>query len=112
MMDKAKRRRELNKELKRITRVLKTKYHPEKIILYGSFALGRVHEWSDLDIVVVKKTKKRFYDRIYDVSRLTDPNVAVDFLVYTPDEFEDMRLWSPFIKYEVLKKGETLYEVS
>lgn len=105
-----KRRQKLNRELVRIVSLLKKKYKPEKIILYGSFAHGRVYEWSDLDLVVVKKTKKRFYDRIGEASGLFDHREAVDLLVYTPEEFADMLKWSPFIKYEVLKKGRILYE--
>lgn len=108
MTGEEKRKQELDKELKRITEILRAKYQPEKIILYGSFAHGKIHEWSDLDLVVVKKTNLRFYDRISEVSSLYDHQEAVDFLVYTPEEFADMQRWSPFIRNEVLAKGKVL----
>lgn len=109
-MTKTQRKKQLNSELNKITKVLKEKYKPEKIILYGSFASGKVHEWSDLDLVVVKKTNKRFYDRIGEISGLYDHREAVDFLVYTPEEFADMARWNYFIRDEVVKKGKILYE--
>jgi len=49
----------LNQELERIVEVLKNKYKPEKIIAYGSIATGKIHEWSDIDIAIIKKTSKK-----------------------------------------------------
>lgn len=100
----------LNLELKRITQVLKTKYKPEKIILFGSAASGQVKQWSDLDIAVIKNTQKRFYDRIGEVLKLANPSEAVDFIVYTPQEFRDMQSYSWFVNEEIVKKGKIVYE--
>lgn len=104
------RKQVLETELTRIVRVLKDKYEPEKVILYGSLARNKVRQWSDLDVVIVKNTPKRFYDRIGEVLTMTDPNEAVDFLVYTPEEFQDMQQYSRFIGEEVIKKGKVLYD--
>jgi predicted nucleotidyltransferase len=51
------RRIELRAELERIVRVLVEQYDPECVILYGSFAHGNIHEWSDLDLCVIKRTE-------------------------------------------------------
>ena len=101
----------LESELSRIVKVLKEKYHPEKIILFGSFANGKLHEWSDIDIAIIKDTKERFIDRLHAVSSLTRPSVGVNFIVYTPKEAQDMidRNHYFFID-EILKKGKVLYE--
>jgi predicted nucleotidyltransferase len=88
---------ELRNEVDRIVRVLVENYSPEKIILYGSTTHGKVRQWSDLDIVVIKNTDLRFYDRIGDVLRVTRPHEAVDFLVYTPKEFSDMKKYNYFM---------------
>ena len=99
-------------ELKRIVSVLVKKYQPLKIILFGSALTGKTHQWSDLDLVVIKKTKKRFSDRIGELISLSEPKVPTDFLVYTPEEFEKMSQDNYFIQDEILKKGKTLYEQS
>ena len=54
----------LEETLDRILDALKTHYAPEQVIVFGSLASGHVTETSDLDLLIVKKTDKRFYDRI------------------------------------------------
>lgn len=87
------------------------KYGPEKIILFGSYARGEIDEYSDMDFVVIKKTGKRFLERLIEVAKLIDNDLGqVDVLVYTPEEFADMvKSENPFMK-EVLKDGKVVYE--
>lgn len=101
---------ELNKELARISDILVHQYNSQKIILFGSLAHGNVHEFSDIDLIVIKESDKSFYERLEEVVLLTMPNVGVDILVYTPEEFERLqdRL---FFEEEVLKKGKVIYSV-
>ena len=73
-------------------------------------ATGKVSRWSDIDLMVVKKTNKRFYDRIGEVLQITNPREAIDVLVYTPEELRDMMSYSYFVRDEVVKKGKVLYE--
>ena len=107
---KMKRKDLLQEELFRITEILTRKYHPQKIILFGSFANERIKRWSDLDIAIVKNTQKRFMDRLKEVALLTQPKVGVDFLVYTPEEFEEMKKNSFFFQEEIFRKGNVIYE--
>jgi len=105
------RKRLLQKELKRITDIVIKRYLPDKIILFGSLANGKVQEWSDIDLVVIKETKVRFIKRMQEVGLMTSPRLGVDFIVYTPEEFENMiKDDNYFIKDEVLKKGKVLYD--
>src|SRR2546426_205425 len=46
----------LEQELHRMVEILIRKYEPEKLILFGSAAQGELHEWSDLDLVVIQRT--------------------------------------------------------
>lgn len=104
------RKKNLEKELKRILHILKRDYQPEKIILFGSLAKGRIKEWSDIDLILIKRSKKRFLDRIGEVIKLCSPKIGVDFIVYTPEEFRYLSKVEPFIQEEVLKKGKVIYE--
>ena len=81
------RRALLEAELKRYVERLREAYDPERILLFGSLASNNVEEWSDIDLVIIKQTKSRFLDRIREVMQLLRPQVGVDILVYTPDEF-------------------------
>lgn len=87
------------------------KYQPEKIILFGSYATGEADEYSDLDLVVIKNTDKRFMERLVEASKIIGLNVGkVDVLVYSPEEWERMIEWENPFAQEVLKRGKLVYE--
>jgi predicted nucleotidyltransferase len=66
-------------------------YGAERIYVFGSWARGAQDELSDLDVVVIKNTRKPFFHRLREVSALLPRDFgAVDILVYTPDEFAKM----------------------
>jgi len=102
------RRLRLEDQLSRLLPDL-PKWGVKKVILFGSFARGEARSRSDLDLLIIQETSKRFLDRLDMFYKLIDPQVAVDILVYTPEEFERMRAQSPFIQH-ILKEGRILYE--
>ena len=105
------RQAKLHQALERILLTLAAEYRPEKVILFGSMAQASVGAWSDLDLVVIKDTPKPFLQRLKEVALLCQAPVGVDFLVYTPNEFDQMIAErNPFILEEVLRKGKVLYE--
>jgi len=87
---------------------------PEKIILFGSYAYGNPTPDSDVDLLVIMKTKAREIDRYVAVSNLLYPRqFPVDILVKTPQEMEaEARKTGNFFMREILKKGRVLYERS
>lgn len=109
-MDKNSRKIKLEAELKRIVEILCAKYFPEVLILFGSLAKGKIKENSDIDLVIVKQTGKKFTERIGEVISLCKPKMAIDFIVYTPEEFSDIRQKEPFVQKEIIEKGKLLYE--
>ena len=85
------------------------KYKPAKIILFGSAATDQMNPDSDLDFLVVKDDKKSHHDRMVEVYKLVDKDIAADFLVYTPEELTTrVKMGDPFIK-SVLSEGIVLY---
>ncbi|GAH30797.1 unnamed protein product, partial [marine sediment metagenome] len=76
----------------------------------GSLAEGQPGNWSDLDILVIKKTHRRLIDRIGEVISLCKPKIATDFIVYNPEEFRELCQTEPFVQKEIVEKGKTLYE--
>lgn len=111
-MNNATRQTELNKALDSILSILKNQYHPEKIILFGSMSNNAAIEtWSDIDLVIIKDTPLPFLQRLKEVALLCKAPVGVDFLVYTPTEFDQMIAeQNPFILNEIVGKGTVLYE--
>lgn len=101
---------ELQKEIEYITNQIVEKYKPERIILFGSAAWGKFTPDSDVDFLIIKKDTPYYgIDRMRELDRIIDRNIAVDMLVYRPEEFDErLRLGDPFIKL-ILKEGKVLY---
>ena len=67
----------------------------EKILLFGSAARGQQDEYSDVDLIIIKRTNQRFIERLLAVPLLP---VEADVFVYTPEEFAEMQEHeNPFI---------------
>lgn len=91
--------------------ILVREYKPLRVYLFGSLARGRIRDWSDIDLVIVKDTNQRFLDRTRDVLMLLKPAVGCDIVVYTPAELEEMK-GRMFFKTEVEQHGRILYEAA
>lgn len=77
-----------------------------EIYLFGSFATHEIHEGSDIDLLIVGDFRERFFERIGKILALTD--LPIEPLVYTPEEFDELkRSENPFI-LSVLKTGKRL----
>ena len=103
------RQQKLQSELSRFLPTLINQFKAVKIIIFGSLAGNEVSEWSDLDIVVVRDTSLRFLDRSAELIRVLQPKVGVDFLVYTPDEWDYLIRENLFVRKEIFEKGKELY---
>ena len=78
----------------------------KKLILFGSRASGKKHEFSDFDLIVVspKFKRKKMFERgivLYDYWNM---NYPVDFLCYTPEEFDRLKKKVTIVR-EALKQG-------
>ena len=84
-------------------------FDPQKIIIFGSIVREDRDDISDVDVIVIYNTEKRFMARLKELYMSWDIPKAVDILAYTPDEFEKMVNENVFIR-EVLNNGEVIYE--
>ena len=96
---------ELDQEIVRIFRPVR----PRRLILFGSRARDEETPCSDVDLIVVYETRKRFLDRLAELYLLWDLPMAVDILAYTPEEFMEMSGSNPFIQ-EAVARGRVLFE--
>ena len=97
--------------LRRKLRPILERYHIRRAILFGSLARGEDTRRSDLDLILVQETDKRFFDRydgiLADVSAIAGSR-DVDLLIYTPKELEAISE-RPFIA-QALREGKVIYE--
>lgn len=85
--------------------------HPEKIILFGSYANGAPTPDSDVDLLIIMETEAPSKERSWAVSRLLLPRpFPVDILVRTPREIATALERGDFFIREIISHGKVLYE--
>jgi len=101
---------EISSEIQYIVKQIIQKYNPLKVILFGSAVREDYDSVNDLDFLIIKEDVPSYgLDRMRELDELIDRNIAVDMLVYRPEEFEHrIKLGDPFIK-SVIKEGRVLY---
>ncbi len=97
--------------IRRVTEQIVTHVQPEKIILFGSWAWGRPHADSDLDLLIIRDSPLRRDKRAREIHQLfASRKFPLDVLVYTPREVEMcQKMKGSFIRY-ILDHGRVLYE--
>lgn len=80
----------------------------QQVILFGSCAMGRRDLFTDLDLIVVMDSPLDFISRGVELARRLRAGVALDLLVYTPQEMEQLR-HRPFLR-QALATAKVLYE--
>lgn len=81
------------KQLKNYKNSLSKGVPINKIILFGSMAKGSFHTDSDIDLIVVSPKFRglNFFQRGAKMYDYWDLNYPVDFLCYTPEEFNKLK---------------------
>lgn len=98
--------------IQRVAAVLKERYRPERIVLFGSYASGRPRKDSDIDLLIVKQTSKPFFRRLAEVRRLvseTRRGYPFEPVVITPAELRQRLESGDQFLEEILQTGHLLY---
>ncbi len=84
--------------------------HPEKMILFGSYAYGNPTKDSDLDLLIILPTEEPMHRRETRIRKLLrDINIPKDIIVYTPQEVEKWKNASAAFITSIIKKGKVIY---
>jgi predicted nucleotidyltransferase len=95
--------------IRRFARAVAERFHPEKIILFGSHAYGRPHADSDVDILAVMPARNEL-DQAVRIRLAVDYSFPLDLLVRTPKNLAwRLAEGDSFLK-EVVSTSEVLYE--
>jgi len=84
-------------------------YHPQRIILFGSYAYGTPTPDSDVDLLIVMPFAGKPILKSVEILNTLNPNFAIDLLVRTPDELERRLALNDFFLQEIVQKGKVLY---
>src|SRR5438552_14818361 len=73
--------------IRKFARQIAERFHPEKIILFGSYAYGRPHAESDVDLLVIMPAYNEIAQAIR-IRRECQRPFALDLIVKTPKRLE------------------------
>ena len=79
---------------------------PDVLVFFGSRVDGRPDEWSDIDLFIVspKFRGMRPLQRMEHFRKIARPQMHVDAICYTPEEYERM-VNEPSLIREIMKSG-------
>jgi len=105
------RRKTVSEEiLQEIVRRIVAAVRPDRIILFGSAARGKMGPNSDVDLLVIKRGKyhrRRVTGKIY--RNMFGVGQAVDVIVVTPEEVEKYRDTHCLVIKPALQQGREVY---
>lgn len=98
-------------QINELVRRIEQEMHPDRVVLFGSYACGEATEESDIDLLVVAPTVLPPQKRYAAVRRLAaDIPASFDIVVKTPEEYACNRNIVNNIVYFAEKYGKILYE--
>jgi predicted nucleotidyltransferase len=100
-------------DLEPYLRVIVERFHPEKIILFGSQAYGQPTEHSDVDLLVLRHDFTSERDSNIEIRRafcdVSSRSLPFTILTKTPEKLaERLRMKSPFYE-DIALKGVEIY---
>lgn len=97
------------KLIRRFAREVAERFHPQKIILFGSYAYGQSHADSDVDVLVIMPARNEL-DQSVKICLAVDYNFPLDLLVRTPKNLAERLAEGDSFLQEVMDHGKVLYE--
>lgn len=95
------------------TRRLIEAAHPEKIILFGSYARGDLNHGSDLDLLVIVPDIRDRFDELVRLSTILAPlRFPIDVMVYSAHDVEERGHLPGSARRWALEEGRILYAAS
>jgi predicted nucleotidyltransferase len=97
-------------EIERLVAQIVAKFHPHKIILFGSHAYGEPTADSDVDLLVVMETDENPLRTAGRISAAIDHPFALDILVMRPGDLAASFQRRGNFAMEVMTRGLVLHE--
>src|SRR5438128_9491661 len=98
--------------IRRFARHIVEGFHPERIILFGSYAYGTPTPDSDVDLLVVMPTRNQVEQAVRIDEAIADRGFPLDLIVRTPKSLEKSLRWGDWFLRDAVTRGRILYEKS
>jgi predicted nucleotidyltransferase len=97
-------------QIQRLCDEIARSFHPDRIILFGSYAYGTPSQESDVDLLVVMPFQGSSREQAVKIRSSIDTRVAYDLIVRTPQQISERLAMGDFFFEEITKQGKVIYE--
>ena len=85
-------------------------FHPDRVVLFGSYARGKATVDSDVDMLIILPFEGKSVHQSVEMRMRLRPAFPVDLIVRTPDHIRKrLEMGDDFIR-DILENGKTIYE--
>lgn len=99
-----------SEHINKVCEQIVSRFRPNKVILFGSYARGGNHGDSDVDLLVVMPYSENELDMMAKVRQDLDSALPLDVLVKTPDQIAKGLSSGDFFTREMIENGIVLYD--
>ncbi len=100
------------KSIQRYCDQIAREFHPERIVLFGSYAYGKPSGDSDVDLMVIMPFKGKAMDQSAEIRRRAVAPFPMDLMVRTPAQIEKRLADEDWFIMEIVEKGKVMYEAA
>ncbi len=97
--------------IRKYVRQVVERFHPQKVILFGSHAYGKPHEDSDVDLLVIMPSRPGVDLTVSMLMNVPAP-FPLDLLVLKPEYVAKRLAWGDWFFREVVEQGIVLYDAT
>ena len=87
-------------------------FHPERVILFGSYAYGMPNEESDVDLLVIRRHRGSNFDASRRIEDAIETPFRIQVLVRSPAELRRRIAWGDMFIVGIVKEGIVLHDAS
>ena len=92
-------------QIRKFADIIREKFNPHNIILFGSYAFGKPQSGSDVDLFVIMETSIPVKEQAFLIRRELREPIPVDVIVRTPQQVDERVQMGDFFIKGILEKG-------
>jgi uncharacterized protein len=96
--------------IKAFVKQVVAQFHPQRVILFGSYAYGKPTEDSNVDLLVVMPHRGHPAVQAAEIRNHVRAGFPMDLVVRSPKEIKRRLAMDDFFIREIMERGQPLYE--
>ena len=97
-------------DIQGIVQQIVQRFHPRRVVLFGSYAQGAPREDSDVDLLVIMDTDEQPLRAAARIAAMVDHPFPLDIIVLRPSEFTASLERKGVFATTVMRTGKVVYE--